>query len=248
VLKPWRHVLDAANWEPLVGKVLDRLERTLRNTPVRPDKQDLQPFKDFLIWIDLAPLDGLAQVLESAFFPQWHAALRAWLRDPECDYGEVVQWYQGCRALIPNVLYEHPSSEKSSVRRHLDQGLEFMKQLMSTGGQEDAEASPASPTSAPKSPKGEGVEDTAGLGAPDAEEVSMSLSEYIAEVAGEQGLVFRPKGRTNSLGRQVYQLGSVSICLDKNMVLLAPKDGSDKWQPASMDELLQLAKKASRKS
>merc|ERR1712187_627453 len=97
-----------------------------------------------------------------------------------------------------------------------------------------------------KSPEEERAAETTGLSAPGAEEVSMRLSEYLAEIAGEHGLIFRPKGRTNSLGRQIYQMGNASICLDKNMVLLAPKDGTEKLQPASMDELLKIAKKASK--
>merc|ERR1712048_985680 len=119
-----------------------------------------QPFKDLLVWLDLVPLNGLAQVLDTAFFPQWHAAMRTWLRDPECDYGEVIQWYQGWRALIPNALCEN-----SSVRKQLDHGLAVMKHLMSNGGQDEAEASPASPASLPKSPVEERAEETSGVSA-----------------------------------------------------------------------------------
>merc|ERR1712046_55614 len=73
------------------------------------------------------------------------------------------------------------------------------------------------------------------------DEVNISLSDYMAEVAAEQGFVFRPKGRTTQLGKQVYQFGAVSVYFDKDMVYATPK-GTGDWIPVSFDEVLKLAK------
>lgn len=55
--------------------------------------------KSLLAWLDMAPLENVARVLESAFFPQWHSALKRWLRTEACDetcfgkvfYREILQ-------------------------------------------------------------------------------------------------------------------------------------------------------------
>jgi len=74
------------------------------------------------------------------------------------------------------------------------------------------------------------------------ENVTLSLSDYLAEVAAEHSLVFRPK-KALHLGKQVYQFGGVSICLDRNAVYVATSKGQDiDWQLASMERLLALAK------
>lgn len=54
--------------------------------------KDLKAVKSLLAWLDMAPLENVARVLESAFFPQWHSALKRWLRTEACDetcFGKV---------------------------------------------------------------------------------------------------------------------------------------------------------------
>ncbi|CAJ1443881.1 unnamed protein product [Effrenium voratum] len=227
LLMPWHQVFDASNWEPLMEKVLQRLEKSIHATPVKPDGQDLTALRSLFSWLDLLPLPNVARTLEGAFFPQWHAALRRWLKTKACDYSEVLQWYQGWKGLFPPQLREHPA-----VQRHLAQGLEVMKHVMSNGTapievEEEEEPQPQPRASLP------------------VEEVSLSLSDYISQVAAEEGLIFLPK-KLRRNGKPVYQLGSASIQLDKNLVYVAPKGGEGDWKAASMDELLKIAK-ASKK-
>lgn len=230
-LKPWEKVFNAANWDPLIEKVLVRLERSLADTPVQPDGQDLQPMKDFVFWLDLAPLDGLARVLESAFFPQWHAVLQKWLRSSSCNFSEVLQWYQGWKAFFPAELKEH-----APIQRQLAHGLEVMKHIMANGKSTEL---PEGPQAVPDSA------DTKRRPPPSVkapvEEVTLSLSDYIAEVAAEEGLVFLPK-KIQRNGKQVYQLGAATIQLDKHLVFAAPKSGDGDWKAVSMDEVLALAR------
>lgn len=56
--------------------------------------EDLKALKSLFTWLDLAPLENVARVLETAFFPQWHSALKQWLRTKGCNFSEVLQWYQ----------------------------------------------------------------------------------------------------------------------------------------------------------
>mmetsp|Transcript_35031 Transcript_35031/g.63122 ORF Transcript_35031/g.63122 Transcript_35031/m.63122 type:complete len:837 (+) Transcript_35031:65-2575(+) len=243
LLKPWKQVFAPSNWDPLIEKVLVRLERGLMEMAIRPDGQDLQPMKDVFVWLDLAPLIGIARVLEAAFFPQWHTALRSWLRSPGCDLTEVLSWYQGWKALLPSQLREQPS-----VQKQMAHGLEVMKHVMANGPSSEAQDEPAAPS--PERRAAADEREPAAAKVPQAEEVTLSLSEYISEVAAEEGLVFLPK-KMQHLGKQVYQLGSATIRLDRNLVHVAPKGGSDgEWKAVSMDEVLALAreKPAKKKS
>jgi len=97
MLKPWSSVFSPADWEPLMEKVLLKLEQGILNSPVKPSGQDTTPVEDLLAWLGIVPLESIARVLDTSLFPQWHAALRQWFRAPECDFGEVLQWYQGWR-------------------------------------------------------------------------------------------------------------------------------------------------------
>ncbi len=43
-----------------------------------------------------------AGLLESAFWPQWHAVLAHWLANSP-DMDQVVAWFSGWKALLPQV-------------------------------------------------------------------------------------------------------------------------------------------------
>eukprot|EP00933_Yihiella_yeosuensis_P031528 TRINITY_DN250_c1_g3_i2.p1 TRINITY_DN250_c1_g3~~TRINITY_DN250_c1_g3_i2.p1 ORF type:complete len:814 (-),score=228.35 TRINITY_DN250_c1_g3_i2:214-2655(-) len=235
MLKPWKDVFGPANWDPIIEKVLVRLERSISVMSIRPDGQDLQPIKDLLIWIDVAPIGGLARVLETGLFPMWHDALRKWLRTPGVEFNEVLQWYQGWKALLPAELREQPAVQKS-----LANGLEVMKYMMANGP--DAEAPPPPGGSPDASPRASAPE----TGRPKvaaAEDVTLSLADYVTEVAAEEGLVFLPKKQLRN-GKPTYQLGSVTIQLERNLILVSPPGGEGEWKPVGMDEALALAKKA----
>ncbi|CAE7419992.1 STIPL1 [Symbiodinium sp. CCMP2592] len=230
-LQPWRRVFDPCNWDPLIEKVLSKIEKAIAQTPVQPDGQNLQALRILFSWMDLAPLDNVSRVLESAFFPQWHAALRRWLRDAQCEFSEVLQWYQGWKALFPKELLE-----QARVQKHFAGGLEVMKHMMTHGTSdlpesEEQSAKKHQPSARPGLP---------------AEEISLSLSDYMSQVAAEEGLIFLPKKQQRN-GKQVYQLGTATIQLDKNLVYVAPTAGEGEWKAASMDEVLALARATSRR-
>jgi tuftelin-interacting protein 11 len=243
MLRPWQQVFDPGNWEPLVEKILLRLERSLSDLAVRPDCQELGPIQDLLAWSGVAPAAALARVLDTGFFPQWHKALRDWLRSSACDFQEVLQWYQGWKALL------EPLRDQGILQKHMAGGLEAMKHFMAKGAGAVSEELPSPAGAAEESKVPPPLHRTTSSGAdmsaqPVVEEVSLSLSDYLAQVAGEEGLLFRPKKAFHN-GKQVYQFGSASLYVGKSLVYVAPKSGAqdaDEWRPVSMDELLRLGK------
>jgi len=232
-LSPWHHVLDPTNWEPLIEKVLARLERRISEMPVRPDGQDVAPIKDLIAWMAIVPASSLARVLHAAFFPHWHAALREWLRVPSCEYEEVLRWYQCWKQLFPEQLLG-----EGIIQRHFAHGLVTMRHFMAGGSTDGGVESPPPQIQKQPLPQQDGKATVAAA----ADSVTLSLSDYLAEVAGEHSLVFRPK-RAQHLGKQVYQFGGVSIYLDRNAVFAATNNGQDtSWQLVSLEHLLTLAR------
>lgn len=128
MLQPWRKVFDPSNWDPLVEKVCVRLERSIQATEVNPNGQDVRPIEDLKVWLGTLPLARLENVLEASFFPLWHEALRKWLRVPECDYTEVLEWYRQWRTLL-----EDPAlcQDQGKVALELGYGLEVLHHFMS---------------------------------------------------------------------------------------------------------------------
>jgi len=243
MVRPWKLVFDSSNWEPLIGKILARMESALREVDVRPDGQDIEPIQNLIKWVDVAPNAGLAHVLDVALFPQWHTALRSWLRSSDCDFNEVLQWYQGWKALLPA-----PIIEVGVIQKHLANGLAVMKQFMSKGSAGVDEGPSPSPPPPPSSNKEDfhpcQPASTSNLSSDD---ISLSIQDYLAHVAGEEGLVFRPR-RKELNGKQVYEFGAASVYLDKALVFASSRDqtsGAETWSPISMDELLRLARSAS---
>lgn len=43
-------VFDPSNWDPLIEKVLGRLERSVRDTPIKPDGQDRCRMIEVILW------------------------------------------------------------------------------------------------------------------------------------------------------------------------------------------------------
>lgn len=243
MLRPWQSLFDPGNWEPLVEKVVMRLEKSIGDLDVRPDGQDVQPVKDLLAWVGIVPSEVLGRVLDVALFPHWHKALLDWLRAPGCDFAEVLRWYQGWKALLEAL------GKEGTVQRQLARGLSVMKQVMAGGAAAPAPEEPAYrrvPSAAASG--GADEERVPAVATVGPEEVSLSLSDYLAEAAGEEGLIFRPKKALHN-GKQVYQFGNASLYVERNLVYVAPKIGGQEthvWRPVSMDELLRLGRESTK--
>lgn len=87
----------------------------------------------------------LAALLESVFFPKWHAVLHQWL-SARPDYDEVTRWFLGWKGLFPEELLAH-----EKVRRGFNLALDLMNQALAgqMGPMADAGVPPPPPPQAP---------------------------------------------------------------------------------------------------
>lgn len=232
MLHPWRSVFDPSDWEPLMEKVLVKLESGVAAMSVLPSGHDVGPVQDLLLWLDLVPVSSVAQVLETAFFPRWSEVLQDWLRMPECEFGEVIRWYETWKAVFPSAV-----REQGNVQRHFGAAVQLMKHVMAGGNTDDVGDARTSTRTA----QGKTAPDKEASELP-AAEVRLTLSDFLADVASEHGLVFRPKAGQTHLGNQIFQFGAVSVYLDKNLVHVAPTTPDGNWKDVTFDELLRLGR------
>mmetsp|Transcript_6395 Transcript_6395/g.15459 ORF Transcript_6395/g.15459 Transcript_6395/m.15459 type:complete len:780 (-) Transcript_6395:30-2369(-) len=241
LLQVWQQVLDPSNWEPLVAKLLSRLHDAIVVVPVRPDGQNLSPFKDLFNWLGLLPNGGIASVLERGLFPQWQEVLRNWLQQPTCDFTEVLKWYKGWRSFLPSEMLG-----QVTIRRQLAHGLQVMRSMMPSGAKADMQGTEHEPPlDEPSEHEREGAP-APPQPPPAVEEVSLSVADYLAEIAGDQGLMFRPKNGSSELGKQVYLFGAAQVYVEKGAVYAQGKAGKGSWRPVVHSELLFLAKGSGR--
>lgn len=113
LLKPWKHVFDAASMENLlVRAVVPKLVRLLQEeVVVNPTQQDVLPIQWILCWSPLVPSVHMTSLLIGEFFPQWLTVLHCWLSavgddNDAANLEEVVAWYRGWKSLFPVSLLQ----------------------------------------------------------------------------------------------------------------------------------------------
>eukprot|EP00775_Hariotina_reticulata_P006396 gene6396-6627_t len=117
LLGPWQSVFDPSDWEALLQRsIMPKLAQSLQTELVlNPLSPHLDPFHWALSWQGLMPTGHLAALMESCFFPAWHALLHHWLSHSP-NYDEVTRWYLDWKAMFPQDALDHPR----------EQGFEFL--------------------------------------------------------------------------------------------------------------------------
>ncbi|KAL0571701.1 hypothetical protein V5O48_010262 [Marasmius crinis-equi] len=125
-LKSWKDVFDAAEWDNILLKyVVPKLGATLRDDfRVNPRNQNMEPFQQVLLWIDLLRPSIVTQIFETEFFPKWLDVLHVWLIQPKVSLGEVARWYDIWQESFPESMRNLPGFTR---------GLQLMNQAMELG-------------------------------------------------------------------------------------------------------------------
>uniref|UniRef100_A0ACD5XNJ4 Uncharacterized protein n=1 Tax=Avena sativa TaxID=4498 RepID=A0ACD5XNJ4_AVESA len=125
-LSPWKGVFDPASWEAMIVRhIVPKLKLALDELQISPAidyHQELQQFKDrVMIWASAIPARHMVPLLEADFFSKWLLAIYHWLRSPDADFDEVVEWYKGWSGIFPRELLAN-----HRVRMLLGAGLVMM--------------------------------------------------------------------------------------------------------------------------
>ncbi|KAI5809032.1 GC-rich sequence DNA-binding factor-like protein-domain-containing protein [Peziza echinospora] len=113
----------------LIRHSLPALAAYLRsNLAINPADQDLTPLDVLWKWKGSFRVSVIAQLLTAEFFPKWLAVLREWLTSPEVVVGEVAEWYEFWKGVVPGDVASSPL-----VKAGFEKGLDLMNLAMDLG-------------------------------------------------------------------------------------------------------------------
>lgn len=211
---------------------------------LNPNAPHLEPFHWAVAWHGLMPTSHLAALMESSFFPAWHAILHHWLSHSP-NYDEVTKWYLEWKGLFPQDLLDHPR-----VRAGFAQGLNMMNSA--ADGQPIPVAAPAPVAAAAggavpswRAELGGGLDSTAGgggglAGRPAGAGVAVgepSFKDLVSRYAEEQGIEFLPRAGRLHDGLPVYSFGGVNCVIDASHSLIRAQLKDRGWVPVSLEKL-----------
>jgi tuftelin-interacting protein 11 len=211
----------------------------LQELVLNPLTPQLEPFHWAMTWHGLLPTGHLAALLETAFFPAWHALLHHWLSHTP-NYDEVTRWYLEWKGMFPQDLLDHPR-----VRTGFSTALNMMNSA--ADGQP---LPPAAPSAAPAGPVPSWRAELApeqpatakpARGAGGGAVSEPSFKDLVARYAEEQGLDFVPRAGRLHDGLQVYSFGGVSCVVDAAHSLVRAQLKDRGWAPVSLEKLRQEA-------
>uniref|UniRef100_A0ACD5ZY40 Uncharacterized protein n=1 Tax=Avena sativa TaxID=4498 RepID=A0ACD5ZY40_AVESA len=243
VLSPWKGVFDPASWEDLIVRyIIPKLRAALQEFQINPASQKFDQFNWVMIWSSAVPVHHMVHMLEVDFFSKWQQVLYHWLCSPNPDFNEIMNWYKGWRGLFPPELLAN-----ERIRMLLTAGLEMMNQaaegleLVQPGARENVGYLRATEKrqfdaaqQASQYPSYHAV--------PGAAMSDMSFKDSIQEYAVDQGLLFMPRVGKFYKGLQVYEFGTVSICIDsvKRLLYAQLQGGAETWSSVSLTQLLEM--------
>eukprot|EP00878_Enallax_costatus_P018396 GHUV01019364.1.p1 GENE.GHUV01019364.1~~GHUV01019364.1.p1 ORF type:complete len:861 (+),score=252.13 GHUV01019364.1:619-3201(+) len=245
LLAPWQAVFEPQDWEALLQRsILPKLAQALQTElMLNPNAPHLDPFQWAISWHGVMPTGHLAALMESSFFPAWHAILHHWLSHSP-NYDEVTKWYLEWKGMFPQDVLDHPR-----VRSGFAQGLNMMNSA-AEGRPLPAAAPAAAPVGAVPSWRSELGAD--GAAAPPAAAAGRtvgagiavgepSLKELVTRYAEEQGVEFVPRAGRLHDGLPVYSYGGVNCVVDAAKSLIRAQLRDKGWVPVSLEKLSQEA-------
>lgn len=207
--------------------------------------QQLEPFQWVMNWHGLLSNAALAGLLESGFFPKWHAVLHHWLSSPAPNQDEITRWYLGWKGLFPQDLLDHPR-----VRLNFNHALNMMNTAAEGTPLPPLAAMAPAPAAAAAAGNGQaggwgvgaaGGPGTGGAGGDAGRSTAEpTLRELVERYAADAGVEFVPRPGRYQDGLQVYSFGGVSCVLEAGGAVIRAQV-RERWAPVSLARLLELA-------
>uniref|UniRef100_A0ACD5Y0A2 Uncharacterized protein n=1 Tax=Avena sativa TaxID=4498 RepID=A0ACD5Y0A2_AVESA len=239
-LSPWKGVFDPASWEAMIVlHIVSKLKLALDELQISPAidcQEELDQFNHLvMIWASVIPARHMVPLLESHFFRKWLLAICHWLRSPDPNFDDVVEWYKSWSGIFQPELLAN-----DRVRMLLGAGL-----VMMNNAADGLEVLPPGAREAAEFPKA--AEDqqfnTAQQAWRQVPLEDLSFKDRILAYAEEQGLKFIPRDGRFYNGVPVYEFGCVRVCVDSaKRLLYAQVQGS--WSVVTLAQLMEMNRMA----
>eukprot|EP01125_Pyxidicula_operculata_P014569 TRINITY_DN4867_c0_g1_i3.p1 TRINITY_DN4867_c0_g1~~TRINITY_DN4867_c0_g1_i3.p1 ORF type:complete len:398 (+),score=109.56 TRINITY_DN4867_c0_g1_i3:435-1628(+) len=238
IVSQWKDVWPSNMYNAFLARsIYPKLEEALSSFIVNPLNQDLKIWNAVCSWAPIFHPDAFVSLLMKYFYPKWFTALHTWLLNSP-DYGEVGNWYVNWKRSIPECI-----ANDANIIDQFNQALEMLNismehpTLMPTTAP-SPRYSPARP-SAPSTPKSTS-KSTPSTPSRLSSDISISMKNVLEKVAEDNNILLLPTKKLHE-GKPIYQFGSVSVYVDKELVYSNVNSG--KWAPISIDQLIKKSSK-----
>lgn len=229
----WQHEWDPATFQSflersVVPKLVQCLRRELR---INPKNQQLDVMKWICEWKPpLVDSHCFAALFEGEFFPPWLNVLRIWLCNAP-QLGEILQWYQGWKQLLPSVLLHH-----ERIRMKYNLALYFIQASASGQPLGTFDIQPRSFQEVRKIIQtGKSRPSVVSSSTPS----TWSFKEVVESFAAEHDVIFQPNVKREPVeGKQLYAFGRHTIYIDQDVVYLEHLSQRNVFHPVALESLL----------
>ena len=228
VVRPWKDVFAKSSMSSfLSNNIIPKLEQALLHMNLNPlENFEYAEFFAVINWTEVVGVDLTCQIIMKCFFPRWLDNLCLWLNTPGVMLPDVARYYKEWRERFPANLASLPS-----IKVEFQRALNLISQAKQNLPIQLTPAAPHLPQQPPLQFFAPPSARTAAVG---------SLRELIEMRAQAMGIVFMPMRNRLEHGKQVYQLGSIQILFDRDL-LIAYNSTIRQWEPVTVDYALELA-------
>ncbi|CAH7688208.1 GC-rich sequence DNA-binding factor-like protein-domain-containing protein [Phakopsora pachyrhizi] len=252
-------VLKRAEWDKLMLRsLIPNLSAYLRSRlEVNPKKQDLGPVRVMFQWLRLiSNREILGEMLSSEFFTKWLETLWIWLKSPNSDLGQILEWMNWWKGIIPDQLRQKTTIFDKGFGR-AQEILNEAQCLRSEG--EDLEMRLKRPDLVlrplirPKASSNPSGQNLRRVTKKPIEAREITFKSIVEEEVSKADLLMVPLGKTlSSQGKSLFRLSNgldgnglmMYIEDDAIFVRVKDEDGNDDWEPMMVEEVIERAKRA----
>ncbi|EFA79339.1 vacuolar protein sorting-associated protein 13 family protein [Heterostelium album PN500] len=244
LLRPWKGVFEGNSMESLLNRaIVPKMTESLKNWTIPKVGESVpptdNPIQYLLEWRELMSIPMMISILNKSFFPRWINGLYNTLQAKQADDDQLLDWYSDWKDQFQSIWEQ---TEKDHLKFYFNQALE----MIDKAGQGEEISMPSIlsiPTTSTKQQQ-QKQQPPVNITKKITEkfnnvENDISLKELLEMLAQNLGLLFIPSSHTDT-GQQIYKFGSVSIILEKGLIMLYDRNH---LEPISVESLVEKVKK-----
>jgi tuftelin-interacting protein 11 len=247
----WRKAFPGPVDQMLVKHLLPRLAEHLRGLEIDPADQKLDIVSAVVAWKPVFSSTVIAELLHSAFFPNFYRVLHSWSSYAEAQYVEIGTWVQWWKDETLGEYMADLESDWIQAYNLINAALD----LLDLNGNndtvmEDLPLPNVEPERAPRAPEtpqpSRSRKPEAG---PQAAE-DVSFKDYVDSWCAEQDLLLMPlRKKDETTGMALFRIaasatgaGGIVVHFQGDTVFVQNKKDKSVWDPVGLDE--ELVKRA----
>lgn len=243
----WRKAFPGSVDQMLVKHLLPRLADHLRALEIDPADQKLDTVSAVLAWNSILSPKVVAEVLHSAFFPNFFNVLHSWSSYAEAQYAEIGTWVRWWKDETLGEYLADLESDWIQSYNLINAALDLLD-LDGDTNMEDLPLPRVEPERVPQtagapqpSPSGTVNQERAQSIPDEAEEVS--FKDYVDSWCAEQDIILLPLRKKDEIsGMPLFRIaasatgaGGVTVYFQGDTIFAQNKKEKSKWDPVGLN-------------